>query len=627
VPLLENSLAAGGSLFAVGDPKQSIYSFRGADWTIMTREMRGGSFPSAPAEVRPLAESRRSKEVLVRFVAEVFERVVPGTAYADALPLSGLDSVRQTVLPDAENAGYVRVELFEQGDAGDDPARDKVVETVKECLVRGHRPSDIAILAPGNDAVVRASGWLNREGIPVLSHSNLDIRKRKAAGEILALLKFLDAPIDDLAFATVLTGTLFARRIAGTEHAGVDVAGFLLGATEEPGAALSTRFRHQFPRLWEELFEGLVKVVGTMPLYDMVNRALHAFDVFSTMPGEEAMLAQFLQAVLRCEAQGEGGIKDLLRAADEDEEGWDIDAPKRAQAVRVMTIHKAKGLGFPVVIVLLEDRKPRTSSMLVGRTGSGVQLLYAKKDLQDRVPEVREVREAQIRRDRADELNRLYVALTRAEDEMVIFGTYKGTPGVPTMFLPSAPVERGARRVPHPEPAGGETPAPIVHIAQEVQPPASPPREAGYAEMLRGDFLHGVLAGASGPGDPRLPALAAETAAALGVGVPPEGALERVESFLTLPAVTELFAAREGRKMLVEQELVDREGRLHRADRIVVDPGLVTVVDFKTGGDEFEQDYRRQVRTYMRLASDLFPGRTVEGLIAYVDRRSVVSVE
>ena len=625
-PLLENALAADGSLFVVGDPKQSIYSFRGADWTIMTREMQGGSFPSAPAVVRPLETNFRSKGELVRFVAEVFDRVVPGTDYADALPLSGLDRVVQKVEAKAEDAGYVRVGLFQRGEEGEEPVLEKAVGTVQECLARGHRPSAIAILAPGNDAVIAAGGWLNRAGIPVLSHSNLDIRRRKATGEVLALLKFLDAPIDDLAFATVLTGTLFARRIAGTPHAGTDVHGFLLEAAEEPGAALAVRFRRQFPGLWKELFDGLVRVVGTMPLYDMVNRVLHAFDVYSTMQGEEATLTRFLQAVVRCEAEGEAGIKDLLRAAEEEEEGWDLDAPKRSEAVSVMTIHKAKGLGFPVVIILLDDRKPKTPTMLASRSGAGVRLLHAKAELEDRVADVREAREERIRRDRADELNRLYVALTRAEDEMYIYGAYADVPGVPTKFIPWEPAERGKPGAPRGAARDEAPPASIVHITEEVQPPASPPRAAAYAEMLRGDFIHGMLARVQGADDPRLDAIAAETAAVLGLGAPPEGAADRVASFLALPAVAEVFAPREGGRVLVEQDLVDADGRLLRADRIVVDRDMVMVVDFKTGGDEFEEEYRRQVRAYMRLAADVFPGRRVTGRIAYVDRRVVVTV-
>jgi len=70
-----------------------------------------------------------------------------------------------------------------------------------------------------------------------------------------------------------------------------------------------------------------------MPLYDMVNRVLHAFDVYSTMQGEEATLTRFLQAVVRCEAEG-SGIKDLLRAAEEEEEGgtWTRRSARRRSA-------------------------------------------------------------------------------------------------------------------------------------------------------------------------------------------------------------------------------------------------------------------------------------------------------
>jgi RecB family exonuclease len=55
-------------------------------------------------------------------------------------------------------------------------------------------------------------------------------------------------------------------------------------------------------------------------------------------------------------------------------------------------------------------------------------------------------------------------------------------------------------------------------------------------------------------------------------------------------------------------------------DRLVVDPAEVTVIDFKTGGEEREEEHHEQVRRYMQLAGDLFPGRRTQGVIAYVDR-------
>ena len=65
------------------------------------------------------------------------------------------------------------------------------------------------MLASRNDEVVKATSWLNERGVPFISYSSLDVRRRKTAGEMLALLTFLDSPKDDLSFVTFILGEIF----------------------------------------------------------------------------------------------------------------------------------------------------------------------------------------------------------------------------------------------------------------------------------------------------------------------------------------------------------------------------------------------------------------------------------
>jgi len=115
-PLLENALAADGSLFVVGDPKQSIYSFRGADWTIMTREMQGGSFPSARG--RPAAGDELPQQRELCGSSPRSSIASCGHRLCRRAPLSGLDRVVQKVEAKAEDAGYVRVGSFSAAKKG-----------------------------------------------------------------------------------------------------------------------------------------------------------------------------------------------------------------------------------------------------------------------------------------------------------------------------------------------------------------------------------------------------------------------------------------------------------------------------------------------------------------------------
>ncbi|NTU42724.1 MAG: hypothetical protein HGA78_06655, partial [Nitrospirales bacterium] len=97
----------------------------------------------------------------------------------------------------------------------------------------------------------------------------------------------------------------------------------------------------------------------------------------------------------------------------------------------------------------------------------------------------------------------------------------------------------------------------------------------------------------------------------------------------TKAAITALLRNREmacyfeqipGREIRREQEYADSAGRLFRMDRVVIDADSVTVIDYKTGKDKGPLDiYRGQMGNYMRILADVYPGKRVEGIIAFVD--------
>ena len=89
--------------------------------------------------------------------------------------------------------------------------------------------------------------------------------------------------------------------------------------------------------------------------------------------------------------------------------------------------------------------------------------------------------------------------------------------------------------------------------------------------------------------------------------------------FVRLPEVAPFFHRVEGRTIMNEQEFVAPDGRLFRMDRIVVDPGNVTVLDFKTGDDK--EGYAEQVKGYASILRNFYPDRTIQGVLAFVDRK------
>lgn len=632
-PLVENSLAAGGSIFVVGDTKQAIYGFRQADYTIMRALEAESPFPSAPRDVRELSTNWRSRPRVIALAQEVFtRRAAEHPKYREAARRSGLDDWHQEPRA-AGGPGYVEVEILARDDENP-PEREKLRQVMKDLQSRGYGWGDIALLAQRNADVVRATSWLNDMGVPFISFSSLDVRTRTAAGEMLALLSFLDSPPDDLAFATFVLGRIFARTMAAQEGPDPEAVRGLLfdNRTQRP---LYKAFQRKYPVLWKSCFAGLFRSAGYLPLYDLVSEACVRFDVFSLVGEEEATLAKLLEAVKEFEGSGANSLREFLGAADEtagaDGAGkWAIDVPRSAPSVNAMTIHKAKGLGFPVVVVLLYgESSHRFEYTVLNEAAAGLRLVKLTQDLARRDPVLGALYEAETMKADVDRLNRLYVALTRAKREMYVIGV-KGTRDTypfdllpAESFPPSAEKGRPESTVGPPEPAAalshGARPLPLSFSAGRLS------RE----ERRRGELAHRImeLTLHAGPDLPeRLASAAARAAREMRTDAAEAGALvPNLLRMLAQPDLAACFRPGAGRKISTEQELCDADGHLFRMDRIVVDPGRVTVIDFKTGGEE-PGAHEAQVRDYMRVLSEAYPAREVSALLAYVDLAVVRSI-
>ena len=626
-PLVENALSSAGSLFLVGDTKQSIYGFRGGDWRIMRNLAQGREgFASVVPRVIPLDTNRRSDERIVRFTADLFGAVVGrGNEDAAGAIRSGLDECAQDVLPDHRGKGHVELSRFSIGDLHE-PEREELLQLIEDLRQRGHTFEDIAVLTRSNQEVLQISGWLNGAGIPFLSHSSLDVRSRRLVGELLALLRFLDSPIDTLSFATFVFGTLFRATAVATGNRPTEeqIQVLASGGRLPDAPPLYKAFRAAFPEVWEQLFESLFVGVGHLPLYDLLCDVYKTFAVFERFPGEESALVKLLEAVKDFEQDGENSLKNFLDFASEppgeNSKGWNIDPPSGG-AVTLMTIHKSKGMQFPVVLLVLYDRREKFTTRFVDEHETGVELLHITKPQAQWRPSLDQLRRLEEGRLLTDGMNMLYVALTRAERELYIFAV--SDPGgkmFPGRVLPAA--FAGER----PRPAAVSTRAPgdrprLVPLHETSRAAAAPaaPWQIGHWATRRGEYIHLLLAQMLTIDDPAA-TVARAVAATPFPGRDREAAIASLTAFLSSSGILPYFARRPGREILVEQECVGPDGALWRMDRLVVDPAEVTVIDFKTGGEEREDEHHEQVRRYMQLAGDLFPGLRTQGLIAYIDR-------
>jgi len=636
-PLVENSLAMEGSLFVVGDTKQAIYGFRQADYTIMRSLEAASPFASAPRDVHELSTNWRSRPRVVDFAAAVFrDRAAADSKYREAARRSGLDDWHQAAREDGGH-GYVEVEILERDDENP-PEREKLQAVMKDLEARGYGWGDIALLAQRNADVVRATSWLNDMGVPFISFSSLDVRTRTVAGEMLALLSFLDSPPDDLAFATFVLGRIFARTLRA-RHGPDPAAVRNLLFESRSNRPLYKAFQRAFPGLWKSCFAGLFRSAGYLPLYDLVSEACVHFDVFSLVGEEEATLAKLLEVVKEFEGSGANSLREFLGTAQDDVGAdsaakWAIDVPRSAPSVHAMTIHKAKGLGFPVVVVLLYGESSHRFEYSILRDGdedssgsrTGVRLVKITQDLARRDPSLRELYDEETMKADVDRLNRLYVALTRAKREMYVIGVKGQRDTYPFDLLPAesfAPSREKGR----PEAAAGahERPAELSHKAKPVAVGFGG-GPLGREERRRGELAHRMLELTLHAGPELLKQLtaAAERAAqeARGSAAEAQALVPCLVRLLGVADIADCFTQKAGRTILAEQELCDSEGRLVRMDRVVVDERQAIVIDFKTGAED-PAPHEAQVRDYMRILSEVYPGKQIAALLAYVDLGTV----
>jgi len=538
---------------------------------------------------------------------------------------------------------------------------------VAELHGRGFAWSDIAVLTYKNESVVKVAAWLNEIDAPFIPYSSLDIRKRKIAAELLSFLRFLDSPPDDLSFAEFLLGEILSRALAA-DGAGEATAGlrrFLFECRKTRTSPLYVAFRREFPRLWTAYFEPFFKTAGYAPLYDLVTQTFRAFRLFDLFPDEEAALAKFLEAIKDFEGEGRNDLREFLDVAEDeeaDDSGMNIDVPSGIEAVKIMSIHKAKGLEFPAVVLLLYDEKFQPDDFYLHEKDGRVEVWKLTQALIAADEALKETYDEARLRQNVDRLNALYVALTRASIELHVVGVRRkekdkakdgGAADPPEAGKkPPKAAKKPAEKSDYPFNILGLEPyaVPETPPAPDIGPRAEPPPAAGtlrfalpaelpggrgealnIERIRRGNLVHAILAEHEyfDVGWDRDLAAAADRLRLPESERPVcEEIVRTLSGYFEASPLAELFARKPGRGVRREFNVCDGRGQAFRMDRVVLDPDRITVLDFKTGGGdpdpgakaEREGSDLEQLAVYRRLLTELFPGLPVWGFLAYVDQ-------
>ena len=381
------------SFFYVGDTKQAIYGWRGGDarlfWEIRDHYNRG---KSPVVDEEKLEVSRRSSRAIVQTVESV---LAPDTLENGAaefrFPDSSLAAWRRAWVAHraAENAGqgYVRMQVVDpdDGETTDEALSRNVVDILRETDPLG-RGLDCAILVRTNDELARYVRVLKQQGIPVAAEGKVNPCLATPSGNaLLSLVRHIASPAEKIAAA-------HASASPWREIIGDDVNAFL---AESRKTAADSGFGPLI-RCWIDRARA-AQIIGPQELEAFVSAAA-GFDSLSARAAD-------WRGFVRCI------------------EHHTLEENETPGAVRVMTVHQAKGLGVDMVILpelggkaMTEFREDAGISLHRDANGKVLWgLALPRKDWCEADPVLREAREEMRAKQSYESLCVLYVAMTRAK--------------------------------------------------------------------------------------------------------------------------------------------------------------------------------------------------------------------
>ena len=622
VPLLENGISQGQASLVVGDGKQSIYRFRQGDVAQFVRlpqvegmrhhgrtlSMRGNY------EVCNIASNHRSAKAIVDFNNEFFsylarhvytdnplaQEIYIGHAADGSLLPEGSEELRQQVVKGQE--GYVELAFVDKSAieaSGFKNVREAIHERIGDTIAmlhdeRGYAYGDIAVLTRTNVELAAVSSWLaeHRPEVRQTSTESFYLSKSHVVMAIVAALRLV-VNRDDRVAQTDLSMRLDALGVEGSLN---------------------------------------LDYLSSMSLYDCCEEVVREL----RLDGIDSLyVASLLNRAAAFAARHRQEVGDFLEWFD-DQKNLSAAASDDIDAVQLLTIHKSKGLGKPVVICPRYFRSEHTAELWVepdaSLGGDGKQLPTTIVNLAAGERTIfEEQRREEQRMAEVDELNIMYVAFTRAKEQLFIFcpdpADIKNPPEhdrrYPTLLGTFAPqgCRRGDKECRH---SGGdsikgkrvETLARLSFADWSEHVSIASPSEQALTPLLEdhrrfGIYAHDLLATVQHAGD--VEEAIRRFAESRHLNDDETAKLGELAHIVVGNPHTARFFSPEY-KVKNECDLV-AGGRRGRPDRVVLTPTETWVVDFKTGAPL--PDHNSQVLAYCKALSNM-GSPAVSGYLLYI---------
>ncbi|MNX47375.1 ATP-dependent helicase/nuclease subunit A [compost metagenome] len=650
IPLIDNALSGQddfgvkGTLMIVGDPKQSIYRWRGGkaeQFIELSKDQN--PFNNPDKKLEHLDKNYRSYSQIIEFNNDFFKLLSNEFVHLDYKDLYENHSYQKT---NDKTGGYVNISFIPKTETVEEEEEVlgkadlyvlATLNTIHKVLQQGFQYKDIVILTRKRDQGIAIANYLTEQRIPLLSSETLMIQNATEVRLIIHLLKYLknNADLEAKAYFLHYIGEYIQDKLPVHDFIAQGMALFQESEFEN----------------WLISFDVLLSFqnIRKKSLYEAVEIIISKF--LNPNIGN-AYVQYFLDIVLERDVRNQAGISDFLSFWDKNAEKFSIPSPEGNNAVRIMTIHKSKGLEFPVVIFPFAEedynRKPKDKLWLNAEEqdlGLPKVLIDNSSAVEGFGEEAAEVYNQKKQEELLDNINVLYVALTRAEEQLYVISNMnlssKGEVPKNNMcaFFINYLEDKGLFDENRLEYEFGSA-AKLSSVKQHVDASKTIPlvseildpknikiaqREAlmwgtQQQEAIEyGNLIHEILSFVKTRSDIDLAVTKAIESGLITFGQK-EAVCKTVQEIVGHSELSIYFA--EGNEILNEQTIIQKDGKTVKPDRMVLTKDKeVLLLDYKTGIHNVK--YQQQLDNYQE-AIDKMGYKVVKKALIYIGKEIVI---
>ena len=351
VPLRDHSVSSEYTSFTlVGDPKQSIYRFRGGESKLMLDIINKKEFSPKEADLLVLKDNWRSARNIVRFNNELYRFHSEGLE-EEHKNIFGTDAEQS---PRSQLEGRVKINLIDNltNEEFYDDTSDRMCKDIQECLDNGFTFSDITILCRGNFDIFSYSQKLGNLKVKYRGEET-NIKTISDKGLTLELSSTLKAVIEFLRWEinpknrTCLIMMMYHLNTLGR----VAMADF----TWEMKEILDIESHEEILHFLRQKYSLQLKQ-DNFPRFNLYNFIEYYINEFSVENKETDFLLNFMEMLFNFTQNAGASTKEFLKYWDEEASSYTIQASENIDAIQIMTIHKSKGLEFPIVFIPMMNK-------------------------------------------------------------------------------------------------------------------------------------------------------------------------------------------------------------------------------------------------------------------------------